>query len=242
MYWIDIVTILLAIVLIYKSYQQGLLNSAFRLAGLILGIIVAANLGAWASDILIMQLSISEGIADIAGYILIFLLVILIAQVIGYFLRTIIHAIKLGWLDKLGGLLLGALKAAIIISVIFWVLMAIPSDSLGEDIKDRSVSYKLLAGFAPSLYENLVQPNLKEGEMKQRLDSFLSPDSDSLNIIGNFEKQLETIPGADEDFVKEMKQRFSNLPLTEKMNVMNKLSEENPDLQQIIEILYSENP
>ena len=40
MYWVDIVTILVAIILIYKSYQQGLLNSAFRLAGLVLGIII----------------------------------------------------------------------------------------------------------------------------------------------------------------------------------------------------------
>ena len=242
MYWVDIVTILLAVILIYKSYQQGLLNSAFRLAGLVIGIIVAANLGAWASDMLIMQFAWTQQVADIVGYIAIFIIVILIAQVIGYLLRSIIHAIKLGWLDRLGGLFLGALKAAIIMSLIFWLLMAIPSDSLGEDIKEKSFSYKLLGGFAPSLYEKLVQPNLKEGGMKERLDSLLSFNADSLNILGDFEKQLKDIQGTDEEFINEMKDRFSVMPLSKKMEVMNLLSEENPDLQKIINTLYSETP
>ena len=65
MYWIDIVTIIVALALIYKSYHQGLLNSAFRIIGLILGIIIAANLGAWASDILLLQFNLSQQIADI---------------------------------------------------------------------------------------------------------------------------------------------------------------------------------
>jgi len=242
MYWVDIVTILVAVILVYKSYQQGLLNSAFRLAGLIIGIIVAANLGAWASDILIMQFAWTQQVADIVGYIAIFIIVLLVAQVIGYLLRSIIHAIKLGWLDKLGGLVLGALKAAIIMSLIFWLLMAIPSDSLGEDIKERSFSYKLLAGFAPSLYEKLVQPNLNEGDVKDRLDSLLSMDPDSMSILGDFERQLNDIQGTDEEFVKEMKDRFNGMPISKKMEVMNLLSEENPDLQKIINTLYSETP
>ena len=242
MYWIDIVTILVAVILIYKSYQQGLLNSAFRLAGLIIGIIVAANLGAWASDILIMQFAWSQQVADIVGYIAIFIIVLIIAQIIGYFLRTIIHAIKLGWLDKLGGLFLGALKAAIIMSLIFWVLMAIPSESLGEDIKESSFSYKLLGGFAPALYEKLVQPNLNEGGMKERLDTLLSQDSVSLDILGDFETKIDNIQGTDEEFVNEMKDRFNEMPLTKKIEVMNMLSVENPDLQKIINTLYSESP
>ncbi len=242
MYWIDIVAIILALIMIYKSYQQGLLNSAFRLAGIIIGIIVAANLGAWASDILIMQFSWSQQVADIVGYIAIFVIVILIAQIVGYFLRTIIHAIKLGWLDKLGGLLLGGLKAGLVISLIFLILLAIPSDSLGEDIQDKSFSYKLLGGFAPSIYKKLVQPKLEEGGMRERLDSFLSPNLDSLNILGDFEDQLDNIQGTDQDFVKEMKTRFIEMPLSKKMEVMGKLSEESPDLQEIINILYTETP
>ncbi len=242
MYWVDIITILVALILIYKSYQQGLLNSAFRLAGLVLGIIVAANLGAWASDILIMQFNLSPQAADIIGYALIFIVVILIAQLAGYFLRTIIHAIKLGWLDRLGGLFLGALKAAIIMSLIFWLLLAIPSDTLGSDLKDKSVSYRLLGNFAPSLYEKLVQPYMREGDIRDRLDALLSPQQDTLKVISSFEKQLKEIDGADEAFIDEMKLRFTEMPFSRQLEVISKLREENPDLQEIINMLYSETP
>ncbi len=242
MYWVDIVAILVAVILIYKSYQQGLLSSAFRLAGLIIGIVVAANLGSWASDIFIMQFGWSQQLAQIVGYIAIFVIVIILAQVIGYFLRTIIHAIKLGWLDKIGGLLLGALKAGIIMSLVFLLLMAIPTDSLGEDIKKNSFSYKILGGFAPSIYKSFVQPNLNEGEIRDRLDNFLTPDLDSLNITGDFEERLNDIEGTDQEFVNEMKARFVEMPLSKKIEVMNKLQEENPDIQAVINILYTESP
>ena len=240
MYWVDIITIIVAVFFIYKSYQQGLLSSAFRLVGLVLGIVISANLGAWASDIFLLQFSWSQQVADIVGYISIFIIVILIVQIIGYFLRTIIHAVKLGWLDRIGGLLFGALKAAIIMSLIFWLLLAIPSDSLNRDLQEKSFSYKLLGNFAPSLYEKLVQPYMKDSDIRDRLDLLLPTQLDSLNIISDFENQLKDVEGVDAVSIEEMKKRFKELPLSKQMEIITKLSGKNPDLQEIINILYSE--
>lgn len=240
MFWIDILTIIVALLLIYKSYQQGLLNSAVRLIGLILGIVIAANLGSWAGDMLSLQFNWAQQISDIVGYILIFLIVILLVQVLGFLLRSFIHAIKLGWLDRIGGLLFGALKAAIIMSLIFWLLMAIPSDTLGRDIRERSFSYKLLAGFAPSLYEKLVQPYIRDGNVRDRLDTMLSFDSSELSFIQEFEEKLLMIDGVDQAFVEDLKTRFQELPLQKQMQIISKLSEENPNLQEVINLLYAE--
>lgn len=243
MFWIDILTVIVAFLLIYKSYQQGLLNSAVRLIGLILGIVIAANLGSWASDVLSLQFNWTRQVTDIVGYILIFLIVILAVQALGFLLRSIIHAIKLGWLDRIGGLLFGALKAAIIISLIFWLLMAIPSDTLGRDIRERSFSYKLLAGFAPSLYEKLVQPYIRDGNVRDRLDSMLSPNGGSdLSFIQEFEEELLKIEGVDQSFIEDLKTRFKELSLQKQMLIISKLSEEDPDLQEIINLLYAETP
>ena len=127
-------------------------------------------------------------------------------------------------------------------SLVFLLLMAIPTDSLGEDIKKNSFSYKILGGFAPSIYKSFVQPNLNEGEIRDRLDNFLTPDLDSLNITGDFEERLNDIEGTDQEFVNEMKARFVEMPLSKKIEVMNKLQEENPDIQAVINILYTESP
>ncbi len=242
MYWVDIVAIILTLFFIYRSYQQGLLTSAVRLAGIILGIIVSANLGSWASDLLMLQFNWSEQVSNIVGYIAIFFIVLMMAQILGYFLRTIIHAIKLGWLDRIGGLLLGALKAGIIISLIFWVLLIIPSDSLSDEIQERSFSYKILGGFAPSLYEKYVLPNIEEGEVKNRIDSMISPDIESLNIVDDFEEQVSEVKGANKESISDLKTRFNELPLSKQMEVMSKLGENKPDLQEIINILYTETP
>ncbi|MDD3966193.1 MAG: CvpA family protein [Candidatus Neomarinimicrobiota bacterium] len=242
MFWIDIIILIVALLLIYKSYQQGLLNGAVRLVGLILGIIIAANLGSWASDILSLQFNWSRQITDIAGYVLIFLVVILVIQLAGFLLRSIIHAVKLGWLDRLGGLLFGVMKAAIVVSLLFWLLMAIPSDTLSKDIRERSFSYKLLGGFAPSLYEKLVQPYIRDGSVRNRLDSMLSPSPDDLSFIKEFEEELLGIEGVDQAFVDDLKLRFNELPLQKQMLIISKLSEKEPDLQEIINLLYAETP
>lgn len=241
MYWIDIVAIILTLILAYRAQQQGLLISAMRLIGLVLGIIVAINFGVWASDLLVSQFNLSNQIASILGYIMVFLIVLLAAQVIGYFLRSIIHAIKLGWLDRIGGIFLGTLKAAIIISLIFWVLLALPSDNLGTEIQQKSYAYKILGEFTPSLYEKYVQPNLEEGEMKDRLDSLIAPNTKAFDISYDFEKQVAEMEGSSQNTINDLKEKFNSLSLSKQMEVMTKLSSEKPDLQEIINILYSED-
>lgn len=240
MYWIDIVAIILTLILAYRAQQQGLLISAMRLIGLIFGIIVAINLGPWASDIFIAQFNISVQVSNILGYVAIFLVIVLASQIVGFFLRSLIHAIKLGWLDRIGGIFLGTLKAAIIISLIFWVLLALPSDSLGEEIQQRSYAYKIIGGFTPALYEKYVQPNLEDGDMKDRLDSLIAPNTKAFDISKDFENQIETLDGSTRNTVDDMKERFKSLELSKQMQIMTKLSEEKPNLQEIINILYSE--
>lgn len=238
MYWVDIVVLILTLILAYRGQQQGLLTSAMRLIGLIAGIIIAINLGHWTGDILINQFNISQKIANIIGYIVVFLLVLFAAQIIGYFLRSIIHAIKLGWLDRIGGIFLGTLKAAIIISLLFWVLLALPSDTLGKDIQNKSVAYQILGEFTPALYEKYIQPNLDEGDMKNRLDSLISPNSSPSDIQSDFDKEIENLAPADQKAAESMKEQFKSLSLSQQITIMSKLTEENPNLQEIINLLY----
>ncbi len=238
MYWVDIIALILTLIMAYRAQQHGLLTSAMRLIGLVVGIIVAVNLGAWAGDMLISQFNITQELANIIGYILVFIIVLLAAQVVGYFLRSIIHAIKLGWLDRIGGIFLGTLKAAIIISLLFWVLMALPSDTLGKEIQEKSIAYSILGEFTPTIYEKYIQPNLDEGDMKDRLDSLISPTTPSVNIMSDFEEQVEELSPGNQQAVEDMKERFQGLPLSKQMTIMSKLTKENPDLQEIINILY----
>jgi membrane protein required for colicin V production len=224
--------------LVYKAQQQGLLTTAIRLAGLILGIIVATNLGKNTADLLMNNFSISPQLANILGHIAIFLIVILAAQVLGYFLRSIIHAVKLGWLDKIGGVLLGILKSAVIISFLFWILLALPSKTLGDDIQNKSVAYRILGKFTPSLYEKYIEPNLDEGDMKDRIDSLISPGHYSSNSVSEFDKQIEVLIPDDQKIAKDMKKQFKSLAPSQQKLIISKLLEGNPDLQEIINILY----
>lgn len=243
MHWIDIIAIITALFFIYKSYHEGLLTSLFRLAGLVLGIIIAANMGHLSSSFFQEQFNWAVNVADIVGYIAIFILIILLAQVLGYFLRTLINAVHLGWIDQLGGILLGVLKAAIVISLLLWLIFAIPAQDLQDDIKQNSTSYRILGNFAPSLYESLVQPYLNESNLKNQFDTILTdPSIDSLSSISKFQEEIGAVEGVDQNLMDEMTQRFKQLPISKQIQIANKISAGNVDLQEIVNILYSETP
>ncbi|MDZ7795945.1 MAG: hypothetical protein U5N56_02390 [Candidatus Marinimicrobia bacterium] len=61
-------------------------------------------------------------------------------------------------------------------------------------------------------------------------------------MVTSFEKELKDIEGVDQSFVDEMKIRFKQLPPSKKIAIMDKLSKKDPDLNAVIEILYSERP
>jgi len=239
MHWVDIITIIVFLYFIYKSFHEGLLTTLFRLAGLIFGIVIAANMGHLASQFCMENFGWQQNFSDIAGYIIIFLLIILLAQILGYFLRTLINAVHLGWIDQLGGIIFGALKAAVLVSLILWLLFAIPADNLQKDIKQNSISYRMLGNFAPSLYETLVQPYLKDSDFKDQFDNILIP-GDSLSSVSSFQKEVDDIEGVDDQLVNEMTERFKELPFSKQLEIMNKMKKGGYDLQEIVNILYSE--
>lgn len=238
MYWIDIAALILTLVLAYKARQQGLLTSLTRLTGLVIGIIIAVKMGYGVGNSLVNQFDISQQLANIIAHIIVFVLVILVAQIIGYLLRSVVHAVKLGWLDKIGGILLGVLKSAIIISFLFWILLALPSKTLGDDIQNKSIAYNILGKFAPSLYVKYIEPNLNDSDIKNRLDSLGIHKENLLPMVSEFDKQVEILVPNDPKIAESMKEKFKSLPFSQQKLIISKLLEENIDLQEIINILY----
>lgn len=84
-------------------------------------------------------------------------------------------------------------------------------------------------------------PDMKEKRNHEHSNTSNFTKTNSYYLIDDFEKQLKRIEGIDEGFINELKLRFMEIALSRKIEVMMKLSIEKPDLQEIINLLYSEN-
>jgi membrane protein required for colicin V production len=146
MNWLDIVIVIALVLAVFGGLKNGLVNGVVTLAGLIIGIVLAGRY----SDALGAVLPASWGAAaNIAGFAIIVIVVLLIGMVVGKLLRGVLKAIMLGWLDRLGGAVFGLLLAAF-----FWGgLLAVLSkyaDSLGSfgvKIADSVLAEFLLDAF-----------------------------------------------------------------------------------------------
>jgi membrane protein required for colicin V production len=103
--------------------NQGFLRSIFAIAGLLLGLILAAWNYSLAASVLLPVVRY-ERVANALGFVAIALAVMALAGLTGAILSRTAHAMGLGCLDRLGGALLGLLQGALLVTLAVWVAVA----------------------------------------------------------------------------------------------------------------------
>jgi hypothetical protein len=99
----------------------------------------------------------------------IFMGVIILAQVLASAVKALADFALLSWLDKLGGLVIGFLKAILLISLIYWGMTMLPSNSVVASIQRDTVSYQLFGNAAPAAYDHFLQPFIGRGTFDEQI-------------------------------------------------------------------------
>lgn len=109
--------------------KWGLVQSVLNLVA----VYVAMLVGAQFADGLVERFTDdieNESITTAIGYAVIFLAVFIIAQIVGKAIRALLKIVFLGWVDRLGGVLVGALLGAILLTGVVTAMarVAYPQD------------------------------------------------------------------------------------------------------------------
>ena len=111
--------------------KWGLVQSVLNLVG----VYVAMLVGAQFADGLVERFTDdieNESITTAIGYVVIFLAVFIIAQIAGKAIRAMLKMVFLGWVDRLGGVVVGALLGAILLTGVVTAMarVAYPQDEI----------------------------------------------------------------------------------------------------------------
>lgn len=110
MSWLDIVLILLIVIPTLTGLKIGIIKAVLSLAGVIVGIILAGNYYVELSEKLTF---ISEAnVAKIAAFAIILVGVMIVAGIAASFLKKLVSAVLLGWVNRLGGAVFGFVLGA----------------------------------------------------------------------------------------------------------------------------------
>ena len=151
--------------------KWGLVQSVLNFVA----VYVAMLVGAQFADGLVARVTDNvenESVATAIGYVVIFLGVFIIAQIVGKIIRAMLTIIFLGWVDKLGGVLVGLLLGAILVTGVVTAMarVAYPQD---EAIL---VEIDLLSGDLDAAKERLYQ-ELAERYGRDTLKGWLADSS-----------------------------------------------------------------
>lgn len=162
---------------IWRGMSTGATRQVVGAVGLVVAFWVGAVLMEPAGHLVVESVGLSPRIAPVAGFIVVFSGVLAALAGVTHFARKALDSLRMGFVDKGLGGILGGIRAALVLSVLLLVLggAALPgSDRLigGEEGAQRSILYEPVRSLAPTLWEGFRA--LAPGWQDQLLDKFQS--------------------------------------------------------------------
>ena len=156
----------------YKGFQKGFLLEIVSLLAFFLAVLGGFKLLDFGIGLLEPYRDSLGGFLPIAAFILVFVAILVVLNVVGRVFKKIIDLTLLGSFDSLAGALLGIFKMALFVSVVHWVFASI-GFGWPQRLYEDSVLYRLTASIAPKVAAVAVSLFPSLGSIGDKVGDFL---------------------------------------------------------------------
>ncbi|MDR2578819.1 MAG: CvpA family protein [Chitinispirillales bacterium] len=138
--FIDIAILVIAAYLAFMGYRRGLIDELFLFAALLGGFLVSFM---YYRDVQshFSAISSNQHAVDVTAFLVVFVLVSLAIRIVGFFVRKLVKAVMLGWVDRIFGVILGLLKTCVIAWALCLSISSIPVRATQDEF-GRSLIYR----------------------------------------------------------------------------------------------------
>jgi len=123
MNWVDIIIVIVLAIGLGKGLANGFVRGIFGIAALVLGIVVAAGNYEQVTEVLFSRLQIGAQGQMILGFLVVFVIVLILVSVVGRIISKALKLASLGWMDRLAGGLLGLIMACVFTGVLLLLVV-----------------------------------------------------------------------------------------------------------------------
>ena len=166
MNWLDVVITVTWILGLFLGWRMGLFGAVFAAGGSVVGVFLAARFSDNVADLLTDSVS-SDTLATVIAYVAILAVAFTAAMILRTVLVEGLKRVAMGWLDPVGGMLLG-LVAGFALAGALVTVMARYSSDLPETSNGGTASLVMLA--RSDLQENVRGPLLESSLVPLYLD------------------------------------------------------------------------
>lgn len=145
--FIDLLFAIIMVLAIFKGYKRGLIVGIFSLVAVIIGLAAAMKLSTVAAGYIGQAVRVSDQWMPIVSFAIVFIIVVLLIRLGANAIEKTVEIAMLGWLNKIGGIVL---YAAIYITV-FSVLLFYAGQMklLQPETIEKSVTYSFIQPWGP---------------------------------------------------------------------------------------------
>jgi membrane protein required for colicin V production len=149
---IDFTFAALLILAIIKGYQKGFIIAIFSIIAFIIGLAAALKLSTAVAGYLKDSISVSAKWLPFIAFALVFFIVIILVRLGARLIEKTFQAVMLGWLNRIGGILLYAALYLIILSI--FIFYAEKLQLLQPAAIKSSQTYNFIQPWGPKVMDN----------------------------------------------------------------------------------------
>ena len=154
MSYIDIIIAVLLVVFGIGGWRKGIITEAATLLGLGVGLYGAFHFSDFTADKLTQVVEIDPKYINVVSFVVTFIVLAILVNLLGRLVTKLVKAINLGFIDKIGGFLVGLAKGLLICSLTVMLLNALELNGIiKEEVKQESVLYPWVEKTVPYVYQ-----------------------------------------------------------------------------------------
>jgi len=149
---IDIIFAVLIFLAIIKGYQKGFVIAVFSIIAFIIGLAAALKLSTLAADYLKHSIDISAKWLPFIAFVIVFFTVVILIRLGGKLIEKAFQLVLLGWLNRIGGIILYVTMYIIIYSI--FLFYADKLHLMQPVTFQSSQTYNFIRSWGPAVIDN----------------------------------------------------------------------------------------
>ena len=177
---IDLILAILIVLAIIKGYRRGLIVGLFSLVAVIIGLAAAIKLSAVVAVYIGQAVNISDRWLPVISFAVVFIAVLLLIRLGANAIEKTAEMVALGWLNKLGGIILYTVIYITIFSVLLFYAEQVKI--VQQETIQKSVMYSFVQPWGPRAIDGFgtVVPVFKD--MFAQLEQFFDGVSRNISL------------------------------------------------------------
>ncbi|MEO6168387.1 MAG: CvpA family protein [Chitinophagales bacterium] len=175
--WIDIAWMILALYGIWKGWTNGLILSIFTTLAWGIGILAAVKLSAVAAQALHDKFNLESEYMPVISFLAVFAVIALVIYLIGKSLEKIVEIAQIGFLNRMGGVILYVSVYTVLFSIFIWLLDQV--EIISPFVKQQSKTYSVISTVSDFMINNISSYTPAVKEMFAEFAAFLEKLSKS---------------------------------------------------------------